>query len=135
MFARPLPNRYRSAISGGAAERASLSCRAATEEERMAGARRNDLLGRLADLGEEAIQRLQDTPGADRAVGAVTTLRDRLDELQKRVRGLEDLERRLAAVERKLEKATKSGSSSSTTRRSAKATSTKSSGGATAKKS
>jgi len=101
----------------------------------MAGARRNDLLGRLADLGEEAIQRLQDTPGADRAVGAVTTLRDRLDELQKRVRGLEDLERRLAAVERKLEKATKSGSSSSTTRRSAKATSTKSSGGATAKKS
>ena len=73
----------------------------------MAGTRRTDLLGRLADLGEEAIQRLQDTPGADRAVGAVTTLRDRLDELQKRVRGLEELEKRLAAVERKVDKLTK----------------------------
>jgi uncharacterized membrane protein YccC len=73
----------------------------------MPGARRTDLLGRLADLGEEAIQRLQDTPGADRAVSAVTTLRDRLDELQKRVRGLEELEKRLAAVERKVDKLTK----------------------------
>jgi hypothetical protein len=73
----------------------------------MPGARRTDLLGRLADLGEEAIQRLQDTPGGDRAVSAVTTLRDRLDELQKRVRGLEELEKRLAAVERKVDKLTK----------------------------
>ena len=100
----------------------------------MAGARRTDLLGRLADLGEEAIQRLQDTPGADRAVGAVTTMRDRLDELQKRVRGLEELERRLAALEKKVDKLSKSGSSG-TTRRSSKTTSTKSSGGSAAKKS
>jgi hypothetical protein len=93
----------------------------------MPGARRTDLLGRLADLGEEAIQRLQDTPGGDRAVSAVTTLRDRLDELQKRVRGLEELEKRLAAVERKVDKLTKSGSSG-TARRSSKTTTTKSSG-------
>ena len=89
----------------------------------MAGTRRTDLLGRLADLGEEAIQRLQDTPGGDRAVAAVTTLRDRLDELQKRVRGLEELERRLAAVERKVDKLSKTGS----TRAGSKTTSTKSS--------
>jgi len=68
----------------------------------MAGARRTDLLGKLADLSEEAIQRLSDAPGADRALGAVNAMRDRLDELQKRVRGLEDLEKRLAALERKV---------------------------------
>src|SRR5207247_338570 len=64
----------------------------------MAGTRRNDLLGRLADLSEEAIQRLSDAPGADRVLGAMNTLRDRMDELQKRVRGLEELEKRLTAL-------------------------------------
>ena len=34
----------------------------------MAGARRQDLLGRLADMGEEAIQKLADAPGADNSV-------------------------------------------------------------------
>ncbi|MDX6467448.1 MAG: hypothetical protein QOI27_2488 [Gaiellaceae bacterium] len=99
----------------------------------MAGTRKNDLLGRLADLSEEAIQRLSDAPGADRLLGAMNALRDRTDELQKRVRGLEDLEERLAALERKVDKL--GGSSSSTTRKSTKATSTKSSGGSTATKS
>jgi hypothetical protein len=99
----------------------------------MAGTRKNDLLGRLADLSEEAIQRLSDAPGADRLLGAMNALRDRTDELQKRVRGLEDLEERLAALERKVDKL--GGSSSSTTRKSTKTTSTKSSGGSTTKKS
>src|SRR5207245_11375527 len=67
----------------------------------MAGTRRTDLLGRLADLSEEAIQRLSDAPGADRVLGALNALRDRTDELQKRVRGPESLQQRLAAVERK----------------------------------
>ena len=57
----------------------------------MATGRRGDLLGRLADLSEEAIQRLTEVPGADRAVGAVNALRERTDELQRRVRGLEGL--------------------------------------------
>ena len=61
----------------------------------MAGARRQDLLRRLADLSEEAIQRLSDAPGADRLVSTLNSLRERLDELQRRVRGLEELERRL----------------------------------------
>jgi len=102
----------------------------------MAGTRRTDLLGRLADMSEEAIQRLSDAPGADRVLGALNALRDRTDELQKRVRGLESLEQRLAAVERKVDRLAKSGASSSaTTRKSTKTTSTKSSGGSTAKKS
>jgi hypothetical protein len=102
----------------------------------MAGARRTDLLGKLADLSEDAIQRLSDAPGADRALSALNTLRDRTDELQKRVRGLEDLEKRLTAVERKVEKLSKGGGSASTSSRpSKKTTSTKSSGGSPADKS
>ena len=102
----------------------------------MAGTRRTDLLGRLADMSEEAIQRLSDAPGADRVLGALNALRDRTDELQKRVRGLESLEQRLAAVERKVDRLAKgSACSSGTTRKSTKATTTKSSGGSTAKKS
>ena len=95
----------------------------------MSGARRTDLLGKLADLSEEAIQRLSDAPGADRALGAVNAMRDRLDELQKRVRGLEDLEKRLAAPERKVDKLSKGAPASTTSRPSRKTTSTKSSGG------
>ena len=100
----------------------------------MAGTRRNDLLGRLADLSEDAIQRLSDVPGADRVAGALTATRDRVDELQKRVRGLEDLEKRLGALERKVDKLTKSDSAPSASR-SRKTTTTKSSGGSRAKQS
>ena len=70
----------------------------------MAQARKSDLLTRLVDAGEEAIQRLAEVPGGDRIVGTVNTMRDRVDELQKRVRGLEELDKRLSALERKVEK-------------------------------
>jgi hypothetical protein len=91
----------------------------------MAGPRRQDLLGRLADLSEEAIQRLAEAPGADRVFHALNGLRDRVDELQKRVRGLEDLEKRLAALERKVERLSK-GSGSGSTRSATRAASKKS---------
>jgi hypothetical protein len=95
-----------------------------------------DLFGRLADLSEEAIQKLSDAPGADRLLGAMNTMRERTDELQRRVRGLEDLEKRLAAVERKVDKLSKSGSGSSSSSSSgSKTTSTKSSGASSPKKS
>ena len=88
--------------------------------------KRNDLLGRLADLSEEAIQRLSDVPGADRALTAINTLRERTDELQKRVRGLEGLEARIVELERKVEKLQK-GSSSASRSAAKKTTTTKSS--------
>ena len=94
----------------------------------MAGARRNDLLGKLADFGEEAIQRLSDTPGGDRLVGALNATRERVDELQKRVRGLEELEKRLSALERKVDKLAKTSPSDSSSGPSSKTTTTKSSG-------
>ena len=85
-------------------------------------AKRNDLLGRLADLSEEAIQRLSDVPGADRALGAINALRERTDELQKRVRGLEGLESRIVELEKKVENLQKAASS--TARSAAKKTTT-----------
>lgn len=81
------------------------------------------------------MQRLAEAPGGDRILGALNATRDRVDDLQRRVRGLEDLEKRLAAVERKVEKLSKSGSTPSASRSSKAATTTKSSGGSRPKQS
>jgi len=69
--------------------------------------KRNDLLGKLAELSEEAIHRLQDAPGGDRVVGTMNAMKDRLDDLQRRVRGIDELEARLTALERKVDKLAK----------------------------
>ena len=68
----------------------------------MARAESKDLLTRLADAGEEAIHRLSEAPGAERLFGVATSMRDRVDELPKRVRGLEGIERRVEDLERRL---------------------------------
>jgi tetrahydromethanopterin S-methyltransferase subunit G len=85
----------------------------------VAQSKQKNIVERLADVGEEAIQRIGTAPGADRLLGGVNSLRDRLDDLQKRVGGLEQLDKRLAAVEKRLDKlegkppsARKTGSSS-----------------------
>ena len=80
----------------------------------MARPRNKDLIGRLADAGEEAIQRIGSAPGADRLLGAVNGLRERVDDMQKRLRGLEAVEKRLATVERRVDKL--EGKGKSTTR-------------------
>jgi hypothetical protein len=64
---------------------------------------KKDLSSRLADAGEDAISRLHDAPGADRLIRVANSMRDRVDELQKKVRGIDDLENRIAALERKVE--------------------------------
>jgi hypothetical protein len=64
---------------------------------------RKDMLTRLADAGEEAIGRLQEAPGADRLLGVANTMRERVDELQKKVRGIDELERRLDALEKRVD--------------------------------
>jgi phage shock protein A len=61
-----------------------------------------DLLTKLADAGEEAISKLGESPGADRFMNALGGMRERIDELQKKVRGIDDLERRVAALEARL---------------------------------
>lgn len=72
--------------------------------------RKPDLLHRLADLSEEAIQKLAEAPGADRVLHALKGLGDRVDELQRRTKGFEELEKRLAALEKTVAGLTKSGS-------------------------
>jgi hypothetical protein len=77
--------------------------------------RRQDLLGRLADLSEEAVQRLAEAPGADRALQALRGLADRVDDLQRRTRGFEELEKRLTTLEKRVDglaKAKPSGAAS-----------------------
>ena len=72
--------------------------------------RNKDLLSRLADLSEDAIQRLSDAPGADRVLQALKGLGDRVDDLQRRTKGFEELERRLSALEKKVSGLAKSSS-------------------------
>lgn len=70
----------------------------------MAETPQKNLVTRLADVGEEAIQRLGGAPGGDRLVGAVNTLRNRTDEMQKKLRGLDDVHERLGSIEQRLDK-------------------------------
>jgi hypothetical protein len=82
---------------------------------------RQSIVDRLADLGEEAIQRIGSAPGGDKVLAAMAGTRDRIDDLQKRVRGLEALDKRVAAMEHRLDKlegkASPTRKSASTTRK------------------
>lgn len=66
-----------------------------------------DVIGRLAETGEDALQRLADLPGGARLLEAGNALRDRVDDLTKRVRSLDPLERRVAELERRLDELSK----------------------------
>ena len=79
----------------------------------MAKRKQKDVLARLADAGEEALSRLASSPGMDRVTGAVTNLRDQVDALASKVRGMEKLEKRVDDLERKVERLSKSSGSSS----------------------
>ena len=61
-----------------------------------------DVLGRLADRGEEALARLADLPGGTKVLKALNEMRDRVDELGKKVRGIDVLEARIAKLEKEL---------------------------------
>jgi len=63
---------------------------------------RKDLLTKLADAGEDALSRLTDAPGIDKMTAFATSTKERLDELTKRVRGIEQLEARLAKLEKQV---------------------------------
>jgi hypothetical protein len=61
-----------------------------------------DVIARLADRGEQTIARLADLPGGAKALKAVNDLRTRVDELGKKVRGIDALEKRVAKLEKEL---------------------------------
>src|SRR5436305_7530133 len=62
-----------------------------------------DLFTRLTEAGEEAMHKNADMPGAAKLTDAVNTLRTRVDELQKRMRGLDELEERIAKLEHRVD--------------------------------
>jgi uncharacterized small protein (DUF1192 family) len=76
----------------------------------MAVGKTKEPVARLTDLGEGAIKRFSDAPGADKLLGALNTTRERLDELQRRLRGVDELEKRVAVLERKVDKLAKGAS-------------------------
>jgi uncharacterized protein YceH (UPF0502 family) len=61
-----------------------------------------DFVTRLADAGEEALQRIAELPGGQKALTAVNDLRARVDDLTKKVRGIDALEARVAKLEKEL---------------------------------
>jgi hypothetical protein len=83
---------------------------------------RQSIVDRLADLGEEAIQRIGNAPGGDRVLAAMAGTRERLDDLQKRVRGLEALDKRVEEIERRLDKLEGTGKATSAPRKSSATT-------------
>ena len=73
-----------------------------TKTDSTSTAGEKDLFSRLADAGEEALQRLTELPGGQKAVAAFNDLRNRVDELAKKVRGIDALEVRVAKLEKEL---------------------------------
>jgi flagellar motility protein MotE (MotC chaperone) len=67
-----------------------------------AKAQDKDFVARLADAGEEALQRLAELPGGTRVLNGFNDLRTRVDELTKKVRGIDALEERVAKLEKEL---------------------------------
>lgn len=70
----------------------------------MAQQRNKDLLSRLADRGEQVVGRISDLPGAKNLLDRTTQLAKSVDEMQKRLRSLGPLEKRVASIERRLDK-------------------------------
>ena len=62
----------------------------------------DDVIARLAGKGEEAIKRLADLPGGQRALEAFNDLKARVDDLSRRVRGIDELEKRVTKLEKEI---------------------------------
>lgn len=88
----------------------------------MARTRQRDLLDRLAGAGEDAISRMAGSQATARVLETMNGMRDKVEELQKRVTGLDNLEKRVAKLEKALAdqskpKTTRSRSASGTAAR------------------
>jgi hypothetical protein len=66
-----------------------------------------DLLTRLSDVGEEALSRVAGSPATTRVLDTVGGMKERLDDVQKKVRGLDALEKRVATLEKRVEELSK----------------------------
>lgn len=69
----------------------------------MAQAKQKDVITRLAEQGEEAFQRIAEVLGGVRFVEAMNSMRERLDDMSKKIRSLDPLEKRVTELERRLD--------------------------------
>jgi hypothetical protein len=65
------------------------------------------LIEKLADAGEEALSRVADAPVVGRVVESASGVKERLDELTLKVRGLEGIEKRVQELERRVDELSK----------------------------
>jgi hypothetical protein len=75
--------------------------------------KQNDILDRVTQLGQDAISRLSEVPGGSRLVEMMNESKSRLDDMQKKLRGLDELEKRVAKLEKQI--AAQGGSKAATT--------------------
>lgn len=66
-----------------------------------------DLLARLSDVGEEALSRVASSTTTSRVMETVGGMRERLDDVQRKVRGLDALEKRVAKLEKRVDELSK----------------------------
>ena len=89
---------------------------------------KKSVISQLATVGEEAIGKLAQNPATHKAVQGALQLKERVDDLGKRVRGLESLEKRLVVLEKRLDKLEKPGKTPATRKSTSSSTTKKSSG-------
>ncbi|HSO02623.1 MAG TPA: hypothetical protein VLS46_08865 [Gaiellaceae bacterium] len=68
----------------------------------MAKTSQKDILSRVQDLGAEALHKLQDVPGGSKLLDMANETKARMDDVQKKLRGLDALEKRVAKLEKQL---------------------------------
>jgi polyhydroxyalkanoate synthesis regulator phasin len=61
---------------------------------------RQDILTRLADAGEEAFSRVAGSQTTARVLETMTGMRERLEDVQRRLTGLDELEERVTKLEK-----------------------------------
>jgi phage shock protein A len=81
---------------------ASTSSKSRKEAADSAKAGQKDFVGRLTEAGEDALNRISELPGGKRAVDAFNDLRNRVDDMSKKVRGIDALEVRIAKLEKEV---------------------------------
>jgi hypothetical protein len=61
-------------------------------------------IDRLTSLGEEVLGKASQNPTASRVLQGAMQMKERVDDLSKRVRGLEGMEKRIAQLEKRVAK-------------------------------
>ncbi|MBA3475514.1 MAG: hypothetical protein H0T10_02020 [Actinobacteria bacterium] len=84
---------------------------AKTQQQDTAGTQQKDILSRVQDLGAEMLNRLPDVPGGAKVAEMLNESKSRLDEMQRKLLGLDALEQRVAKLERELAKRPATGKS------------------------